>query len=175
MYFVLLIFTQARLSENILISKYLRFTVNNFFWGWGISYILCVLPLYSYGLETTFTIVKEVAAIAGISPLDKDTMADFFSSPHDCPFTRTRDHHGNHPVVAASLSDFVKSMEQMISVGGVKWRGLEEQLLPTTAESAASVLQGGHQERRHWSYATITSSDAPAQVNSIYIEYRLHN
>ena len=129
----------------------------------------------SYGLETAFAIVKEVAVIAGISPLDKDTMADFFSSPHDCPFMRTRDHHGNHPVAAASLSDFMKSVEQMISVGGVKWSGLEQQLPPTTAESAASVLPGGHQERRHWSYTTIASSDAPAQVNSIYIECSLHN
>ena len=120
----------------------------------------------SYGLETAFAVVKELAAIAGISPLDKDTVADFFASPHDCPFTQTRDHHGNHPVVAASLSDFIKSVEQMISVDGIKWSGLEQQLLPATAESAISVLQGGHQERLHWSYATITSSDAPAQVNS---------
>jgi hypothetical protein len=115
-------------------------------------------------LETTFAIIKELVTIAKISPLDKDTMADFFSNPHNCPFTRTRDHHDNHPVVAASLSDFMKSVEQMISVGGVKWSGLEQQLLPATAESAVSVVQGGHQERLQWSYATLTSSDGQVTI-----------
>ena len=115
-------------------------------------------------METTFAIVKELAGLAGIAPIDKDTTNEFFSSPHSCPFTQTWDHHSNHPLVAAHLSEFVKSVEQRISVGRVKWNGLEQQLLPATAESAVSVLQGGHQERVQWSYAVLSNWDAPAQV-----------
>ena len=118
---------------------------------------------FSYGLENTFTIIKELTKIAGISPLDKDATSEFFSIPHNCPFTRTRDHHSNLPIVAASFSDFVKSVEQRVSVGGVKWSGLEQQLLLTTAESAVSALQGGL-ERIQWSYAVLSSWDTPAQV-----------
>ena len=122
-------------------------------------------PIYffSYGLETTFTIIKELTKIAGISSLDKDATSEFFSIPHNCPFTWTRDHHSNLPMVAASLNDFVKSVEQRVSVGGVKWSSLEQQLHPASAESAISALQGGL-ERIQWSYAVLGSWDAPAQV-----------
>ena len=109
-------------------------------------------------------IIKELTKFAGVSLIDKDATNEFFSTPHSCPFTQTQDHHSNHPVVTASLSDFVKSVEQRISVGGVKWWGLEQQLPPATAESAVSVVQGGYDERIQWSYALLGNWDAPAQV-----------
>ena len=114
-------------------------------------------------METSFIIVKELTKIAGFSPLDKDVTDEFFSSPHNCPFTLTRDRHGNHPMVATSLSDFMKSVERRVSVGGVKWSGLEGQHLPT-AESATSIFQGSHTEKVQWSYAVISEWDTPAQV-----------
>ena len=128
------------------------------------------MPLFSYGLEISFTIIKELANITGISPLDKDVIAEFFSVPHNCPFTQTRDHHGNHhqgnhPMVADSLSNFVKAVEQR---SGIKWSDLERQLVPATAESAVSVFQGGHEERVQWSYALLSNWDAPAQVGRYY-------
>ena len=52
----------------------------------------------------------------------------------------------------------------------VKWSCLERQLVPATAESAVSVLQGGHEEKMQWSYAVISSWDAPAQVGQCCLD-----
>lgn len=117
-------------------------------------------------METTFTIVKELTKIAGFSPLEKDEMAEFFSSPHSCPFTVTKDRHGNHPALATSLNDFVKEVERRASsVDGVQWSGGEQQMLPNITDSAVSLLQGGHEEKVQWSYSVLSGWDLPAQVS----------
>ena len=125
---------------------------------------------FRYGMDTSFSVIRVLAKIAGLSPLDKEVTTEFFSSPHKCPFTLTQDCHGNHPVVATSLSDFVKSVERKVSVGGIKWSGSERQLLPT-ADSATFTLQGGHTERVQWSYTVLRGSDTLSQ--QVCMAYKL--
>lgn len=117
-----------------------------------------------YGMETSYTAVKELTQIAGIIPFKRDVTSEFLSSPHTCSFTLSLAHCSNHPLVAASLGDFHKLLEKTVSGADVQWKGLERQL--TISESANS-LQVGHVEKTHWSYVILRNSDIPAQVKQL--------
>lgn len=116
---------------------------------------------HRYNVETSFSIVKELAKIAGLSPFKRDDMSEFFSSPHCCPFTRVQGHHGDQPVVAGSLCDFHRSLRERAMMSGVKWGSSEKQLAGTESSNASLV---GHTEQGQWSYVVLSSSDLPAQV-----------
>lgn len=110
--------------------------------------------------------IKELAKVAGLCPLAKDKLSEFFSTPHSCSFAKTPDHHGNQPVVAESIAVFYKAVRERAVVP----QGGSEKHLIGSESSNALLL--GQSEPVQWSYVTLTSSELPAQV---YVRFYLFN
>ena len=119
---------------------------------------------YRYPVETSYTIIKVLAKVAGLSTLAKDQPSEFFSSPHSCSFTKTQDHHGNQPVVADSIAKFHEAVREGVVASGLSWSGSGKQ--HTSSELSGAMLVS-HSEVVKWSYVALVCSELPAQVCEI--------
>ena len=128
---------------------------------------LTLTLIYRCSVETSYTIIKELAKVACLCPLVKDQLSEFISSPHSCSVTRTQDHHGNQPVVAESIAVFYKAVRERVLAPRVKWSGSKKHLVGSESSNALLL---GHSQHVQWSYVTLTGSELPAQVCEILLD-----
>ena len=143
----------------------------NFFVLEDCVYLNILFKLDRYRVETCYSVIKELIVIAGISPIEKDHVSHFISSPHTCSFTLTQDHHGNQPVVADNLSDFQQSLadrgwlpggrEGRGGGRGAQAKGLDADL-PVSETATSSHV--GMTTSDQWSHISISGSQLPAEV-----------
>ena len=95
------------------------------------------------------------------SPLAKDEISEFFSSPHTCSFTQTQDHHSNQPKIANCIADFQKSVEKVSKMADVRWMGSDKHLSGSLSTSSVSFALS---EQVQWSYMITDTSQLSTEV-----------